>query len=148
MANVVRYQFAYATGHNVAYGSLTNFETVTQIARPPRAAPVNAFPVRTRTLDQQERGDGSIEHIWLWDVLSYTAFMYWQDAIFLSGGAYLSTRACTVNTMYTINTYGRYNAYLHLPTPPSTHDGSDGDYRIQGGKIVEFRQRMTILAKL
>lgn len=118
-----RYQFAIASGWNVALASLTNVEALLYPYTkprliPPKTQPINLFPVRTVLFSGRPRGDGRVDHVWVFDVLPAAALQY-LVATFYSNATVVSAQV-TINTRRQelgLTTYSRYNAYAELFVP-------------------------------
>lgn len=115
---MAQYQYAIASGHNVALVSLINPENRDEFMvlgnrLPPTAQPVNPFPVRRVTLSGKEHGSGRVDHVWRWSILPQDAIEYIEDTLFSSGT--VVNAACTIYTRkHNRDSYGRYNAYATL----------------------------------
>lgn len=120
-----QYDYRLAAGHSVALASLNNIEThvgqQNRKAAGGRLYPVgitspvlDPFPVRTGLLSGRERGDGFITHEWNLKLTTlgarYLLFTYLTNMTVVSS-------AVTIYTRRHVNgDYGRYNAYLILPS--------------------------------
>lgn len=129
--------FRIAAGWNVALGSLTNVENISQIMYPPKVTPVDGYPVRRIALSGKVYGDGRIDHVWEYRSITTTALYYIIDT-------YLSTATSAAVTIYTLSrvgTYARYNATLVLPQPGV-------DYDVAGTVVENLRLRFNGLVAL
>jgi len=137
-------EYGWAAGHGVALAALNSVANELQ-ARNRRQAtgalyrvgvrsqPVDAFPVRVMLGAGYEWGGGRIDHEWQMTLAAY-AVDYVMDT-YLSSGASVKA-AMTINTRkHDLNTYGRYNCYLHLPS----RSRGDIEYVRQGVFRVTWR---------
>jgi len=120
-----RYDYRWATGASVALGSLTNVETslftyTTPTYVAPVSDPVDPFPVRTFLASGKERGDGFVNHEWLFAVLPYAALDYIIDTFLVTSGSVVVSKDITIYTPTKdrgATTYARYTGLICLPQP-------------------------------
>lgn len=114
------YSYSIAVGSSVALGSLANIEDLLWNYTKPRrltakTAPVNRYPVRTMLGSGRERGDGQINHAWLFEAIPQTAVTYLYS--YFSWSSAVSTAVTIYTRLHPFGTYARYNAYAVLPVP-------------------------------
>lgn len=109
------YEYAIASGFNVALLSLTNVETL--LGYPPNVQPVDPYPVRQITLSNRVIGSGTPVVIWTFrDAVPITVVKTIEDTFF-SNGVDLWANV-TINTRrHNRSDYERYNAIASLPQP-------------------------------
>lgn len=118
-------QYAIASGSNVALASLNN--VANQIGQQNRlvvggklypvgiSSPVlDSFPVRVDLASGRQRGDGFVGHEWILTLATYGVryllFTYLTNMTVVSNAVTIYTRR------HIDGDYGRYNAYLILPS--------------------------------
>lgn len=145
-----RTQYAFGLGANLALASLMNLENTLNgfnqrypgdsfkpivISSPP----LELYPVRDTTLDNYERGDGSVDHYWDITMCSL-ALKYWINTTFSN-----QTVITVPMTIYTLrsefNEYDRYNALAIMPN----FDSNQGDITRLGYNTYKIRQRFNNL---
>lgn len=117
--------YAWAAGHNVALALLINIENELYLynyrevggARRPvgiRSEPVELYPVRRRTLDQNEQRNGSEAH-YLEVTCTVYAYKYVTDT-YLQSEAVTSADMTFYLRRHEYGEYQRYNGKLILPS--------------------------------
>lgn len=143
--------YRWAAGNNVALANLKNIENELRprnyrtVGDAPknvgiRSQPVDAFPVRTRLMNGQERGDGRIDHALDMVLMTY-AVRYVLDT-YLSSGTVVSAPMTLYTRRHELDSYARYNANLTLPSV----ENGDLEYLRQG--VFRVRWRFTNLEAL
>ena len=140
MAQPPRKAFAWKTGHDVAVANLTVVEVdLYSYTKPfqlyPNAQPVEPFPVRRKTLDSYERGDGELTVVWNFAKLPLAALYYVIDTYLVTSTVEVDSKAITIYTLKRApDVYLRYNAYLAYPK-------AGDDYRIEGNAALDVKFR-------
>lgn len=126
------YQFAWATGHDIALASLNNVESdlapYIQGRRlsAPRSQPVVTYSEESESLDNWITQDGASSATWEFDLLPRAAIDYIKTT-------YMGTNESAEITIYTRqqddDTYTRYNAYIAPFRFPEDGDYSRGFFR-------------------
>jgi hypothetical protein len=141
--------YAFGLGWNVALASLNNVENylfpynhslIDSVRHRVviNSPPLDLFPVRDDTLDNAERGGGTVYHEW--NLALYTpALLQWRNVVFASG-ATVST-AVTIYTRDEFGVYARYNCWAIQPSR------ARGDIAITPGQrgFTRLRQRFSDL---
>ena len=125
------YNYTFASGWNVADGSLINPEDRVEFAvrgrsLPPRTTPPDFYPVRTLSLSGREFGDGRFDVVWSWSVLERSALAYIITAFSLTSAT--NAQATIRTRLHETAAYARYNCYLLRPRPNEDYEYRQGVY--------------------
>lgn len=141
-------EYAWAVGHDVDLADLVNVEddlldACDGLYVHPTNAPIDRLPVRERTLDGEERGEGTISHVWNF-VLPLAAIQYIITEYFTVGGIAVPSRDMTINTFdVELGTFTRWNAKVARPKP-----NEDYTYDVVDQLTTDLRLRMVLLEEL
>jgi hypothetical protein len=133
------YNYGIAIGWNIPDGSLTNVETL--LGYPPRTQPVNEYPIRRVTLDQNVQDNGATNHEWPFEEgIPIAAIKTIEDTFY--GGGTVSNANVTIRTRrHNRGEYARYNAVATLPKAPE-------DYEYDRGMARNLRWKFRDLTRL
>jgi hypothetical protein len=109
------YDYRWALNWNVALGSLTNLEAISQIRFAPKSQPLDLYPIRRRTLSGKVYGTGTRTHFWLWDALPIASLEYILDSYLPSDAA--SAKMTIYTRLHDLGEYRRFNCWLERPQP-------------------------------
>lgn len=135
------YQYAIASGYNVAAGSLVNIENIK-----PNGDIYNFFAPKAYGFfdpgQRKVRGDGTIlmvgfpTVVWAFDVVTRLQHEYLITTYSTGGNTY--SGKVTINTRLGTSTYVRYNAILNLPKPIEANGPMYAfrDYHVEFTRLV------------
>jgi hypothetical protein len=140
------YDYRIANNWDISLGSLANVETMLKPYTGNRSiAPVSQFlepfPIRERTLDGVERGEGTLSIVWTFRALPLAAFQYLIDTFFTVSGAQVASRQVTIYTRNHKFQYARYNANVQRPVVGA-------EYSHRKGFVVDITIRFDGLVAL
>ncbi|MBK8035293.1 MAG: hypothetical protein IPK17_38475 [Chloroflexi bacterium] len=108
----------------------------------PISEPVDTFPVRGRLGSGRVRGDGQIDHQWVFPVLPLAALHHIIDSKLTTSSVIVTSKQVTIYTpQHELEQYARFNTWLTLPKPGT-------DYRIRRGFAMDLVLRFTNLRLL
>lgn len=142
-------QYAWAVGHNVALIALTPFEDyIWEYTKPrfypPTSGPIERFPVRAVTLDEEERGEGGLSAVWS-VILPIAAWKYLLQTVWTVTSNPVTSRDMTVYTVDEVLDFARYN--VKAARPRVVTDSGRGARRDQR-HMVDVTIRFTKMVRL
>lgn len=138
------YDYAIAPGWDADLEDMVLIHNL--LGQPPVTQPVDEYPIRTRTLDHQEWGDGVVDH-----ALEFLDFIPVEkiaiiETTFHNGGTLVSAPVTLTVRHHQRDEYVRYNCYSILPQAQT--DYAVLDYMVEGELVASLRWRFHRLIRV